>query len=41
MKQLRLYLQKWRYYERNQVPWRKLELRWHFVRRESYLRFPV
>jgi acetyltransferase-like isoleucine patch superfamily enzyme len=41
VKQVRLYLQKWRYYERNGLPWRKLKLRWHFVRRESYLRFPV
>jgi acetyltransferase-like isoleucine patch superfamily enzyme len=41
VKQVRLYLQKWRYYERNGLPWRKLRLRWHFVRRESYLRFPV
>jgi acetyltransferase-like isoleucine patch superfamily enzyme len=41
VKQLKLYLQKWRYYERNSLPWRRLRLRWHFVRRESYLRFPV
>ena len=41
MKQLKLYLQKWRYYERNSLPWRRLRLRWHFVRRESYLRLPV
>jgi acetyltransferase-like isoleucine patch superfamily enzyme len=41
VKQLRLYLQKWRYYERNGLPWRRLRLRWHFVRREAYLRFPV
>jgi acetyltransferase-like isoleucine patch superfamily enzyme len=40
-RQLRLYFQKWRYYERNSVPWRRLRLRWHFVRRESYVRFPV
>jgi acetyltransferase-like isoleucine patch superfamily enzyme len=41
VKQLKLYLQKWRYYERNSLPWRRLRLRWHFVRRESYVRFPV
>lgn len=41
MKQVGLYLQKWRYYERNGLPWRRLRLRWHFVRREAYLRFPV
>jgi acetyltransferase-like isoleucine patch superfamily enzyme len=39
--QVWLYLQKWRYYERNSRPWRRLKLRWHFVRRESYLRLPV
>jgi acetyltransferase-like isoleucine patch superfamily enzyme len=41
LNQVRLYLQKWRYYERNSVPWRRLRLRWHFLRRESYLRLPV
>jgi acetyltransferase-like isoleucine patch superfamily enzyme len=40
-RRLRLYLQKWRHYERNSLPWRRLRLRWHFVRRESYLRLPV
>jgi acetyltransferase-like isoleucine patch superfamily enzyme len=39
--QVRLYLQKWRHYERNSLPWRRLKIRWHFVRREAYLRFPV
>lgn len=39
--QLRLYLQQWRYYERNSRPDRKLRLRWHFLRRDAYLRFPV
>jgi acetyltransferase-like isoleucine patch superfamily enzyme len=41
VKQLRLYLQKRRYYERNNLPWRRLKLRWHLMRREAYLRFPV
>jgi acetyltransferase-like isoleucine patch superfamily enzyme len=39
--QLRLYYQKWAHYERNQRAVRKLRLRWHFLRRDSYLRFPV
>jgi acetyltransferase-like isoleucine patch superfamily enzyme len=39
--QLKLYLQKWAYYERNSLPWRRLRLRLHFMRREAYLRFPV
>jgi acetyltransferase-like isoleucine patch superfamily enzyme len=38
---LKLYLQKWAYYERNHRFWRRLRLRAHFMRRESYLRFPV
>jgi acetyltransferase-like isoleucine patch superfamily enzyme len=39
--QLKLYYQKWAHYERNERPWRKLRLRWHFLRRDAYLRFPV
>jgi len=39
--QIRLYFQKWSYYERNSFPWRRLRMRWHFLRRDAYLRFPV
>lgn len=39
--QLKLYFQKWRYYERNERLSRKLRLRWHLLRRDAYLRFPV
>ncbi len=39
--QLRLFAQKWRHYERNSFPWRRARLRWHFLRADSYLRFPV
>jgi acetyltransferase-like isoleucine patch superfamily enzyme len=39
--QIKLYYQKWAHYERNQRALRKLRLRWHFMRRDSYLRFPV
>jgi acetyltransferase-like isoleucine patch superfamily enzyme len=39
--QLKSYLQKWAYYERNSFPWRRLRLHLHFLRREAYLRFPV
>ena len=38
---LELYWQKWSHYERNKLPWRRARLAWHFLRRESYLRFPV
>jgi acetyltransferase-like isoleucine patch superfamily enzyme len=39
--QLRLFWQKWAYYERNERLWRRLRLRWHMLRRDAYLRFPV
>jgi acetyltransferase-like isoleucine patch superfamily enzyme len=39
--QLKLYHQKWAHYERNERAFRKLRLRWHFLRRDAYLRFPV
>jgi acetyltransferase-like isoleucine patch superfamily enzyme len=35
------YWQKWSYYERNSFPWRRLRLHLAFLRRDSYLRFPV
>jgi acetyltransferase-like isoleucine patch superfamily enzyme len=40
-RQLRLYFQKWAYYERNKRPLRRARLRLHFARLESFLRFPV
>ncbi len=40
-RQVRLYWQKRRHYDRNDRPLRKLRLGWHFLRRDSYLRFPV
>jgi acetyltransferase-like isoleucine patch superfamily enzyme len=33
--------QKWRHYDRNERPWRKLRLRRHMLAGEWYLRFPV
>lgn len=39
--QLRLHLQSWAYYDRNERFLRKARLRWHMLRRESYLRFPI
>lgn len=38
---LRLYLQKWRWYERNQLPWRRLRIHAQMARREAFVRFPV
>jgi acetyltransferase-like isoleucine patch superfamily enzyme len=40
-RQVRLWLQKRRHYERNERLLRKARLDWHFLRRDSYLRFPV
>jgi acetyltransferase-like isoleucine patch superfamily enzyme len=40
-KQVRLYWHKRREYERNERRWRRLRMQWHFLRRDSYLRFPV
>jgi len=40
-KQVRLYLHKRRHYERNERLVRRLRMQWHFLRRDSYLRFPV
>ena len=36
-----LYFQRWRYYERNSFAHRRLRLRWHFLRCDAFLRFPV
>jgi acetyltransferase-like isoleucine patch superfamily enzyme len=38
---LKLYLQKWRWYERNSLPWRRLRIHLHMLRREAFIRFPV
>ena len=40
-RQVRLYWQKRRHYDRNDRRVRKLRLGWHFLRRDSYLRLPV
>jgi acetyltransferase-like isoleucine patch superfamily enzyme len=39
--QLRLYLQKWRWYERNSLPWNRGRIHWEFARREAFVRWPV
>jgi acetyltransferase-like isoleucine patch superfamily enzyme len=38
---LELYLQKWRWYERNRLPWRRLAIHRHMLQREAFIRFPV
>jgi acetyltransferase-like isoleucine patch superfamily enzyme len=38
---LKLYLQKWRWYERNLLPWRRARIHLHMMRAEAFIRFPV
>ena len=40
-RRLRLYAQKWRWFERNAVPWRRARIHLHMARREALIRFPV
>ena len=39
--QARLYARKWRWYERNSLPWNRARIHWHFMRREAFVRWPV
>ncbi len=41
IRDLRLYLQKWRWYERNALPWRRARIHLHMARRRALIRFPV
>ncbi len=38
---LRLWTQKWRWYERNSLPWNRARIHWEFMRREAFVRWPV
>jgi acetyltransferase-like isoleucine patch superfamily enzyme len=40
-RQARLWAQKWRWYERNSLPWNRARIHWHFLRREAFMRWPV
>ena len=37
----RIWWQKWRWYERNALPWNRARIHWHFLRREAFVRWPV
>jgi acetyltransferase-like isoleucine patch superfamily enzyme len=39
--QARLWLQKWRWYERNSLPWNRARIHAEMARREAFLRWPV
>jgi acetyltransferase-like isoleucine patch superfamily enzyme len=38
---LKLYLQKWRWYERSSLPWNRLRIHREFMRRRAFVRWPV
>ena len=40
-RQVRLWAQKWRSYERNSLPWNRARIHWQFLRREAFVRWPV
>jgi acetyltransferase-like isoleucine patch superfamily enzyme len=39
--QLRLWWQKWQWYEHNSLPWNRARIHWEFMRREAFVRWPV
>jgi acetyltransferase-like isoleucine patch superfamily enzyme len=39
--QAKLWAQKWRWYERNSLPWNRARIHWEFMRREAFVRWPV
>jgi acetyltransferase-like isoleucine patch superfamily enzyme len=40
-RQVRLWMQKWRWYERNSLPHNRACIHWEFLRREAFVRWPV
>ena len=34
-------MQKWRWYERNSLPWNRARIHWEFMRRRAFVRWPV
>jgi acetyltransferase-like isoleucine patch superfamily enzyme len=41
LRQARLWAQKWRWYERNSLPWNRARIHWAFMRHEAFVRWPV
>jgi acetyltransferase-like isoleucine patch superfamily enzyme len=39
--QIRLWAQKWRWYERNSLPWNRARIHWHLLRRQAFARWPL
>jgi acetyltransferase-like isoleucine patch superfamily enzyme len=41
VRRARLWWRKWRWYERNSMPWERARIHWEFARREAFVRWPV
>ena len=39
--QARLWVQKWRWYERNALPWNRASIHWELMRRGAFARWPI
>jgi acetyltransferase-like isoleucine patch superfamily enzyme len=39
--QAKLWVQKWRWYERNSLPWNRARIHWHLMRRQAFARWPL
>ena len=39
--ELKLWAQKWRWYERNSLPWNRARIHWEMGRRSAFVRWPV
>jgi acetyltransferase-like isoleucine patch superfamily enzyme len=39
--QIRLWAQRWRWYEQNSLPWNRARIHWHFMRRQAFARWPI
>jgi len=40
-RQARLWLQKWRWYERNALPWNRARIHWELLKRQAFARWPL
>ncbi len=40
-RQARLWAQKWRWYERNTLPWNRAQIHWELMRRGAFARWPL
>jgi acetyltransferase-like isoleucine patch superfamily enzyme len=38
---LKLWAQKWRWYERNALPWNRAQIHWEMMRRRAFVRWPI